>query len=72
MLLLGLVVFLLALEVIPESRILQVSLNLELLIGKVEEEDAEEVVGKANDGNVEGKLLHSTQRCNIASILYGL
>jgi hypothetical protein len=71
-LLLGLMVFLLALEVVSQRGVLEVSLDLELPVWKVEKEDAEEIVGKAYYGNIEGEFLYAFEGADISAILYGL
>lgn len=65
-------VFLLALEVVSQRGVLEVSLDLELPVWKVEKEDAEEIVGKAYYGNIEGEFLYAFEGADISAILYGL
>ena len=62
----------LSLKVVAESWILIVSLHFEFFIGVVEEDGAEGVVGKADDGVIEGELLYHGERGDVSTILDGL
>lgn len=60
------------LKVVSQCRVLEVGLDLELFIGKIEEKDAKKIVGKADNGNIEGELLYAFEGADICTILYGL
>ena len=62
----------LPLEVVPEGGVLQVCLDLELPVGKVEKEDAEKVVGEADDGGIECKISDSGKGGDRRAVLDGL
>ena len=59
LLFLNALVLLFPLEVVPEGWVLQIGLDLELLVRKIEKEDTEKVVSEADDGCVECKVSHS-------------
>ena len=54
-------VLLFPLEVVPEGWVLQIGLDLELLVRKIEKEYTEKVVSEADDGCIESKVSHSGQ-----------
>lgn len=60
------------LEVVPEGGVLQVGLDFELLVWKVEKEDAEKVVGETDDGGVKCKISNAGEGGDGRAILYGL
>ena len=72
LLILNALVLALPLEVVPEGGVLQVCLDLELLVGKVEKEGAEKVVGETDDGGIKCKISDSSKGGDRRAVLDGL
>lgn len=60
------------LEVVPEGGVLQVCLDFELLVWKVEKEDAEKVVCETDNRCVKCKISNAGEGGDGRAILYGL